>query len=126
MALEHADAFCVSIFGGVEHLHDYNVRAAKLPLQQWHPVILKAAFEEPCHDGVDHLARVEGSLPSRAQPWGWVRPCKYLYRRPEAVGSRHYARREKELAVPHRRSRVDLCRGERPSRSHRLRERAAH
>ena len=55
---------------------------------------------------------------------GCVRANTFI-RRPEAMGSRHYARREKELAVPHRRSRVDLCPGERPSRSRRLRERAA-
>src|SRR5262245_5824320 len=90
-----------------------------------HPVILKAAFEEPYHDGVHHLARVEGSLLSRAQPRGWVRPYKYLHRQSEAVGSRPYARLEEELAFPHGRPRVDLCPGERPSRSHRLHEQAA-
>ena len=67
-------------------------------------MILKAAFEEPYHDGVHHLARAEGSLLSRAQPRGWVRPYKYLHRQSEAVGSRPYARLEEELAFPHGRA----------------------
>src|SRR5262249_26911185 len=35
---------------------------------------------------VHHLAQVEGSLLSRAQPRGWVRPYKYLHCQSEAVG----------------------------------------
>jgi hypothetical protein len=45
--------------------------------------------------------------------WCWVHQCKHLHRRPGAVRSRPYARREEESAVPHRRPVVDLCRGER-------------
>ena len=50
-------------------------------------VILKAAFEQACHDAALHLAsQVEGT-----QPRGWVRPCKYLHRQSEG---RPYARQE--------------------------------
>src|SRR5262245_42270522 len=62
-----------------------------------HPVILKAAFEEPYHDGVHHLARVGSARPGswrdrhpgqperrrrRSRRTSALSPAPFLWRRP--------------------------------------------
>ena len=57
IGLEGAHAFYVSIFDGIEHLRDFQwSEPPKNPLPQWRLVILKAAFEQACHDAALHLA----------------------------------------------------------------------